>query len=87
MRYTLGVLLILSVLLLGGCGGSGVQPPVQSGNLLVTVRFPETSRLIPANTRAVKLTLSQNLTPKATAVLSRQQGQEVQYQFTRLPAG
>ncbi len=82
-----GTLLIVALmpLILSGCGGGSGVPPA-TGTIAVSIRFPEASRLIPANTRAVKLQLRRDDTPVATALIPRQ-GNIAQHRFTNLVAG
>jgi len=82
-----GTLFIIALipLILGGCGGGSVVSPT-TGTIAVSIRFPEASRLIPANTRAVKLQLRRDGVPVATALVPRQ-GNIAQHRFTNLIAG
>jgi hypothetical protein len=79
------VIVALMPLILGSCGGGSVVSPA-TGTIAVSVRFPESSRLIPANTRAVRLQLRHDDTPVATALIPRQ-GNIAQHRFTNLVAG
>ncbi|MCS7190699.1 MAG: Ig-like domain-containing protein, partial [Fimbriimonadales bacterium] len=87
--YTKGLALMAGLFIIGllaGCGGGAVSEPPASGSIRVTVRFPESSRLIPANTRAVKLVLLQNGAARGQAIVTREQG-TAHYQFTGLASG
>jgi hypothetical protein len=79
------LLLVALIPLINGCGGGSAGSPA-TGTISVTIRFPESSRLIPANTRAVKLHLSRAETPVSTMVIPRQ-GNLAQYRFTNLMPG
>jgi len=79
------LLLIALIPLINGCGGGSAGSPA-TGTIAVTIRFPESSRLIPANTRSVKLQLNRAETPVSTIVIPRQ-GNLAQYRFTNLTPG
>jgi len=82
-----GTLLTTAIMsgILSGCGGGSVGSPA-TGTITVSIRFPESSRLIPANTRAVKLQLRHGDAPIAAAIIPRQ-GSSAQHRFTNLMAG
>jgi hypothetical protein len=87
-RFTLaGTLLTATIMsgILSGCGGGSVESPA-TGTITVSIRFPESSRLIPANTRAVKLQLRREDRLIATAIIPRH-GSSAQHRFTNLMAG
>jgi len=77
--------LIALMALINGCGGGSTSSPA-TGTITVSIRFPESSRLIPANTRSVKLQLNRAETPVSAIVIPRQ-GSVAQYRFTNLMPG
>lgn len=69
-----GLSAVAGLLSLSGCGGNLTQVAApEVGTIEITVRFPEPSRLIPANTRAVKVSILQRGTPFGQALLAREE--------------
>lgn len=82
-----GLSAVAGLLSLSGCGGNLTQVAApEVGTIEITVRFPEPSRLIPANTRAVKVSILQRGTPFGQALLAREEG-VARRQFSGIPAG
>lgn len=80
------VIMLATGLLLAGCGGGGTAASLPTGAVVMRIRWPETSRLIPTAAQSVVVSLWQNQQPLngQRAVIARPQSE---YRFEGVPAG
>lgn len=82
-----GLITLTGLISLSGCGGASTRVAApEVGAIEITVRFPESSRLIPANTRAVKVSIHQRGALFGQALLTREEG-TARRQFSSMPVG